>query len=300
MDRLTSIEAFIKTVEENGFSPAARKMGIAVSSVTRLVNQLEHHLGTTLLNRSTRKVTPTAHGASFYRQSVAIIRQLHEAEEDIRDLDAQPRGLLKISMPVALGRLHIMPIVYRFMIKCPAIKIETYLRDTPIDMIDEDLDISIRIGDAPSPNTVPTTLLARQRWRIVGTPTYFDRVPPPHEPADIAGHACMTYFHAFGTAQWRFTQRNGGDHTWDVPLTATFRSNNGEALLGAVTHHLGIALLPDWLVRRAIDAGGLISVLDQYIVHPHGEPTGIYMIYPENRAHMKKVRTFADFLKQWF
>ena len=146
MDRFTSIEAFIHTVEENGFSPAARRMGIAVSSVTRLVNQLERHLGTTLLNRSTRKITLTAHGAAFYRQSLAITRQLYEAEEDIRDLDAQPRGLLKISMPVALGRLHIMPIVYRFMTKCPAIKIEAYLRDTTVDMMDEDLDISIRVG----------------------------------------------------------------------------------------------------------------------------------------------------------
>ena len=193
-----------------------------------------------------------------------------------------------------------MPIVYRFMTKCPAIKIEAYLRDTTVDMMDEDLDISIRVGEVPPQHTAVTTMLSRQRWHVVGTPAYFDRFPAPHEPTGITEHACMAYFEAFGTDHWCFVERDSGEGTRNVPLSPTFRSNNFEVLLGAVMHHLGIALLPDWLVRRALDEGDLISVLDQYIVHPHDEHTGIYMIYPENRGHMRKVRAFADFLKQCF
>ena len=296
-DKYAAMEAFVVTVDENGFSPAARQLGVATSSVTRLVDQLEQLLGTTLLNRSTRKVTMTVAGEVYYKHAQKLLRDMKLAEENIRDLDAEPRGLLRIAMPMALGRLHIMPIVNRFMQECAAIQVEVHLSDDPVDMQAEDLDISIRIGDLPTATTLIAARVAPSKCYVIGSPTYLDQFGIPKTPDALQDHACLLFAYANGVRSWKFFSTENESGIREVELCARLTANNSEVLLDAVKQGLGLALLPDWLVEPSLRSGEVVSVLDEYVVNPYGNDVAIWALYPENRKTMKKVRLFVDYLK---
>ncbi len=298
MDKFSGLEAFITTIEENGFSAAARKLGVATSSVTRLVDNLEHHLGTTLINRSTRRVNLTAAGEVFYRQAKVILRDLGHAESVVRDLDSEVRGRIRISIPVALGRLHIMPVLDAFMAAYPAVQLDVNLTDQPMDMMEHDLDISIRIGQLPKAGNLIATKLFPQRRHVVATPAYLDQYGIPQSPNALYAHSTLIYDYNAGQDIWRFAKPNNLEEVIEVALEGRLRVNNSEALLSAVKKNLGLALLPDWLVNNDLNNGSIVSVLDDYVVNPHGMQSAIYLFYPENRRPMKKIRVFIDFLKE--
>ncbi|TQV70781.1 LysR family transcriptional regulator [Exilibacterium tricleocarpae] len=298
MDKLAAIEAFVATVKENGFSPAARKMGVATSSVTRLVNNLERELGTTLLNRSTRRVVLTAAGEVFYEQARYVLQNLHHAEDTVRDLDSAARGRLRISMPVALGRLCIMPILHQLVKTYPDITLDLQLSDEPIDIQAHDIDAAIRIGDLPCAGTLVATQLLPQRRHIVGSPQYLKRRGVPQKPADLQQHSCLAYNYGSSVDYWHFAKSDRLDRVEDIPLNPVLRANNSEVLLAAVKQDLGLALLPDWLLKIDIDSGDVVVVLNQYIANPRSMQPAIYIVYPENRRSMKKIRVLVDALKE--
>ena len=300
MDKFAGLMAFVTTIDENGFSAAARKMGIATSSVTRLVDNLERHLGTTLINRSTRRVNLTAAGEVFYDQARIILRDLNHAENVIRDLDNEVRGSIKMSIPVALGRLHIVPVLNAFMAAYPAVQLDVNFTDQTIDMLEHDLDISIRIGQLPKAGNVIATRLLPQRRLVVATPAYLDQYGTPQAPDELYAHSTLIYDYRAGQDTWRFCKADNMKDIIEVMLTARFRANNSEALLLAVKKDLGIALLPDWLVNKDLENGTVVSVLDDYVVNPHGIKPVIHLFYPENRRPMKKIRVFVDFIKERF
>ncbi len=298
MDKLAGIEAFIMTIKENGFSPAARKMGVATSSVTRLVNNLEKELGATLLNRSTRRVLLTSAGEVFYEQAKHIVRDLHRAEDTLRDLDSTPRGRLKLSMPVALGRLHIMPILYEVMQAYPDIVFDVHLSDEPIDIQEHDIDAAIRIGELPTAGTLIATQLLPQRRHVVASPKYLEQHDSPQKPSDILDHNCLVYDYGNHADYWHFAKPDQLESVEDVLLKPSLRANNSEVLLAAVKQDLGLALLPDWLLHNDISASKVVVVLNQFIANPQGMQPAIYIVYPENRRPMKKIRVLVDTLKK--
>jgi DNA-binding transcriptional LysR family regulator len=294
--------AFVTTVEENGFSAAARKKDVATSSITRLVDNLELDLGTTLLNRSTRKLTLTAAGEVFYQQAKLIMNQLSTAEENIRDLDTEPRGQIKLAMPMALGRLKIMPIVNQFMKAFPAIHVTAHLSDDDIDIQSLDIDIAIRIGELPSITTLIATKISPHARCLVATPDYLSKYGEPSHPNDLTEHKCMLFSYSDGVRSWNFVPRdiNGDREVVTIAPNAVLKANNSEALLDAVKSDLGIALLPDWLTENSRQAGEVQSLLTDFDANPHGKDVNIYALFPENRRTMKKVRLFIDYLKEHF
>ena len=298
MDKFASLEAFIVTIDENGFSAAARKMGVATSSVTRLVDNLEYHLGTTLLNRSTRRINLTAAGEVFYDQAKVVLRDLDHAENMIRDLDSEVRGRIKLSTPVALGRLHIMPVINRFMIAYPAVQIDVNFSDDHVDMMEHDLDIAIRIGQLPKTGNVIATKILPQTRHVVGTPRYFEQYGTPQAPDELYAHSTLIYDYKAGKDTWRFAKPDNLEDVIEVALEGRFRANNSEALLSAVKSDIGLALLPDWLVNEDIEKGAVVSVLNDYVVNPNQMQPAIHLFYPENRRPMKKIRAFVDFVKK--
>ncbi|MCG8642627.1 MAG: LysR family transcriptional regulator [Desulfobacterales bacterium] len=300
MDKFAGLKAFITTIDENGFSAAARKMGMATSSITRLVDNLEYYLGTTLINRSTRRVNLTAAGEVFYAQARMILRDLGHAEEVIRDLDHEVRGTIKLSVPVALGRICFMPIFNKFMATYPAVKLDIAFTDEYIDMMEHDLDISIRICSLPrSGNLIVTKLLPQNRY-VVGSPLYLEQQGTPLAPEELYSHATLIYDYKSGQDKWVFCKSENTDEVIEVVLEGRLRSNNSETLLMAVKDGLGLALLPDWLIREDLKAGNIVSVLNEYVINPQSVQPAIQMFYPENRKPMKKIRTFVDFTKGYF
>ena len=301
-DKFASMAAFITTVEENGFSAAARKKDVATSSITRLVDNLELSLGTTLLNRSTRKLTLTAAGEVFYQQAKLIMNQLSIAEENIRDLDTEPRGQIKLAMPMALGRLKIMPIVSQFMKAFPAINVTAHLSDDDIDIQAHDTDIAIRIGELPSITTLIATKISPHERCLVASPNYLSKHGEPDHPNDLMQHDCMLFSYSDGGRSWNFIPKvsKGNDEIYTVTPDAMLKANNAEVLLDAVKHDLGIALLPDWLTEESRQSGEIKSILTAFDANPHGKDVNIYALFSENRRTMKKVRLFIDYLKAYF
>ncbi|WP_395378037.1 LysR family transcriptional regulator [Marinicella sp. W31] len=297
MNKFSGLEAFVKTIDENGFSAAARKMGVATSSVTRLVDHLEHNLGTKLINRSTRRINITAAGEVFYCQAKNILRDINLAEETIRDLDTEERGTIKMSVPVALGRLCFMPIFNQFMSEYPAIKLDISFTDQHVDIVENDLDISIRIGSLPKTGNLISTKIMPQRRYVVGSKEYLKQYNSPLAPDELYSHHTLIYDYKSGQDIWRFCKSNNTEEIIEIVLDGRLRSNNSETLLMAVKAHLGLALLPDWLIKEDLKTGNLKSVLNEYTVNPHGMQPAIYLFYPENRKPMKKIRTFIDFIK---
>lgn len=179
-------------------------MGLATSSVTRLVDQLERGLGTTLLNRSTRRVTMTAAGEVFYGQARLLLRHLALAEEAVRDLDSDPHGRLHIAMPMAFGRLRIMPLLLRFMQDHPAIKIDALLEDERSDLLALDIDIAIRIGPLPVSGALIAKRLAPHKRHVVATPDYLAQHGTPQQPKDLNDHVGLLFAYADTATSWPF------------------------------------------------------------------------------------------------
>ncbi|GAB54515.1 hypothetical protein GPUN_0368 [Glaciecola punicea ACAM 611] len=298
-DKFASMAAFVKTVDEKGFSAAARQLDLATSSVTRLVDKLEKQLGTKLLNRSTRKVTLTSAGEIFYHQAIIILRQLALAEENIRDLDTKPRGKLHIAMPTALGRLRIMPIINQFMHRFANIHIVVHLSDDEVDIQSMDVDIAIRIGPLPSITSLIVTKISSHSRYVVGAKSYFDKAGRPSHPEELNQHKCLLFAYNNGVKNWNFTPKLASEsEVFTCSPQPNMVANNSEVLLEAVKDGLGIALLPDWLVENELSIGTIESVLNDFDSNPHSNEVNVYAIFPENRRTMKKVRLFIDFLKE--
>jgi DNA-binding transcriptional LysR family regulator len=298
-DKFACMTAFVKTADEKGFSAAARQLDVATSSVTRLVDQLEKQLGTTLFNRSTRRVTLTAAGEAFYQQAIVILQHLDLAEENIRDLDTQPRGKLHIAMPTALGRLRIMPIINQFMHIYTDINIVVHLSDDEVDMQAMDIDIAVRIGALPTITTLIVTKVASHSRCVVGAKSYFDRMGRPTHPKDLDQHKCLLFAYGNGVKHWNFTPKLASEsEVFTCSPKPNMIANNSEVLLDAVKNGLGIALLPNWLVENELLLGTIESVLADFDSNPHSNHVNVYALFPENRRAMKKVRLFIDFLKE--
>jgi DNA-binding transcriptional LysR family regulator len=297
-DKFSSMTAFVKTVDEKGFSAAARQLHVATSSVTRLVDQLEKQLGTTLLNRSTRKITLTNAGDDFYQQAIIILRQLALAEENIRDLDTEPRGKLHIAMPTALGRLRVMPIINQFMHIYPDIYIIVHLSDDEVDIQAMDVDIAVRIGPLPTITTLIVTKISSHSRFVVGAKCYFDVAGRPTHPKDLDQHKCLLFAYGNGVKHWNFTPKLASEsEVFTCSPKPNMVASNSEVLLDAVIDGLGIALLPDWLVENELSKGTIESVLTDFDSNPHSNDVNVYALFSENRRTMKKVRLFIDFLK---
>jgi len=205
MDQFAAMRAFVKVVETDGFSEAARQMQMAVSSVTRQVNALEEMLNTQLLNRSTRSVTLTPQGRKYYDKAVRILQDVEEANLCVMEQEDFPRGVLKVSMPVAFGRLHIAPIINDFLTQYSEVKLDLRLTDGLSNLVEEELDVVIRIGnlDRSGANLILRKIASHTRL-VCGSPTYFTQYGKPRHPNELAHHNCLLFTYSMGYDIWRF------------------------------------------------------------------------------------------------
>jgi DNA-binding transcriptional LysR family regulator len=292
MKNLTGMAIFAKVAEARSFSEAARRLGLSKSMVSKEVSRLERSLGARLLNRTTRKLSLTEVGAAFYEHCARVVQEAEAAELLVGRLHGEPRGVLRLTAPVAFATLHVASALPGFLARYPEVQIDLTISDRFFDLAEEGHDLALRIARELPPNVVARQLAPIARV-VCATPEYFARHGVPREPADLARHNCLVYTHAHPDSQWRL--RRGRDEIV-VPVRGNLRLNDDEALWQAVLGGLGIALLPTFIVGRDLQAGRLRAVLSRYVPAERN----LYAIYLPNRHLSPKVRVFIDFLVERF
>jgi DNA-binding transcriptional LysR family regulator len=283
---------FAQVVNEQSFSAAARKMGLTKSSVSKAVAKLELALGASLLNRSTRHLSLTEIGASFYDYCTRINAEAEEAHHMIESLNAQPRGMLKVAASVAFGTLHIAPAVAEFMHRYPQLEIDMTITDRQVDLTEEGYDVVISVA-----RDLPLSLVAKRlapiRRNLCATPAYFEQYGVPEMPQDLVHHNCLDYIHSGDKGLWRF---NGPAGEVTVNVSGRLRINDDEALSQVVLGGFGLALLPTFIIGKDLQAKRLKSVLSEYLpIEQH-----VYALYLPKRNLPLKTRVFIDYLSERF
>lgn len=288
MDKLQAMNALVKVVASGSYAEAARRLGLTRSAVSKAVMELEQSLGARLLDRTTRRVTPTEAGLAYYERCIAILAQVEETEAQISRLHDEPKGVLRINAPMSFGTLYLGEAVADFMIRYPDLKVELTLTDRFIDPLEEGVDVTVRIG-ALSDSSLIARRIAAASILLVASPAYIERYGAPETPADLAHHKCLSYGHTTSMQRWQLAEAG---RTIAVPIGACLSSNNGDVLRDAAVKGIGIARLPAFIVGRDVEAGRLNIVL------PNNRPVdgAIHALYAPNRYLAAKTRVFIDFL----
>lgn len=292
MKNLVGMAIFARVAEAKSFSEAARRLGLSKSMVSKEVTRLERSLGARLLNRTTRKLSLTEIGAAFYEHCARVVQEAEEAELLVGRLHGEPRGVLKLTTPVAFGTLHVAPALPEFLAKYPDVTVDLTISDRFFDLAEEGYDLSVRIARELPPNVVARHLAPINRV-VCATPGYFEKHGVPNSPDDLARHNCLVYTHANPDSLWRF--RAAGADT-AVPVRGNLMLNDDEALWQAVLGGLGISLLPTFIVGKDLQAGRLQAVLAQYVPSERN----LHALYLPNRHLSAKVRVFIDFMLERF
>jgi DNA-binding transcriptional LysR family regulator len=288
MDKLDAMNAFAKVVASGSYAEAARRLGLTRSAVSKAVMEIETLLGARLLDRTTRKVTPTEAGRAYYERCVAILAEVEETEAQIARLHDEPKGVLKVNAPMSFGTRYLGAAVAAFMARYPDLTIECTLNDRFIDPLEEGVDVTVRIG-ALADSSLVARRLAPARRVLVAAPAYLARAGAPAAPADLARHRCLTYGHTTHQQRWQLTD---GAETIGVPVASYLCSNNGDVLREAALAGNGITALPTFIVGPDLTVGRLVLVLPD-----HPPPAlAIYALYAPNRYLAAKTRVFIDFL----
>ena len=297
MDRFSELNALRAVAAGGGFSAAARRLGLATSSVTRLVDSLEARVGSVLLNRSTRKVTLTDSGRRYVGRAEEILALMAAADEEAgaRGDDGLLRGVLRVAAPVTFCVRHIAPLLAQLARRHPALEVELQLSDAVSHLIDDSIDLAIRIGSAQQqPNLIVRRLAQHQRV-ICASPSYIAAHGAPQVAADLAEHNCLLFDYAAARAPWRAPAAGGAVE--EVEVRGRLCVNNAEVLRRAAIDGMGIAMLASWLVNDALAAGELVALLPGYRVNPGAMDIELLAIYQPSRRGSAKVHAFIDLLE---
>jgi DNA-binding transcriptional LysR family regulator len=300
MDYFSAMRAFVRSVDLGSFSKAAVEEGVKVSTVSRYVSALEADLGAALLNRSTRNLHLTEAGTTFYQHAVQILAGVEEARLATDALNQRPRGVLRINIPAAFGRRHVMPHLPDFLAAYPDLGVDATLTDATVNLIETGTDLAVRIGTLAD-SALVARRLAPHRRALVASPRYLAQRPSPEAPADLTQHECLP-FALQPTDAWFFLPREGGTQApLEVKVSGRLRANDSEALRDAALGDLGIALLPTWLIREDLRSGSLVSLLSGWeaLIAP-GSERAIWGVYPPKKVVAPKVKAFLAFLSHRF
>ncbi len=282
------INEFVAVYESESFTQASRQLGCSTAQVSRQVSQLEKRLGSKLFYRTTRKVSATEAGQIFYQHCRQILDALDDAERALTDLQASPRGKLKITAPVTYGESHLVPLLNNFMQQHPDLELQCHLSNQTLDLITEGYDLAIRLGRLNNSSMIARRLSSRRLY-VCASPGYLARHGEPHTLSELNHHSCLQ-----GTLDyWRF--RSQGQER-NMRIHGRIRCNSGHALLDAALKGLGIVQLPDYYVEKALREKKLVSLLEGY----RCEDEGIWALYPQNRLLSPKVRLLVDYLIENF
>jgi DNA-binding transcriptional LysR family regulator len=293
VDRFLALSVFAKVVEQGSFARAAERLEMSTSAVSRHIRDLESHLDTRLLNRTTRRLSLTETGQAFHERCVQLLADLEEAEEAVTAAAVVPRGTLKLTSSITFGVRHLAPAIADFASRHPQLRFDVELSDRAVDIVDEGIDLAVRIGDIGSRSLIARKIGITQLV-CCAAPSYLALHPKPRVPADLAAHACLSYEYSRERNTWRFRDARGHEH--EVRIAGPAHSNNGQMLCALAVAGMGVHLEPDFIVVPDVRAGRLVTLLPGYTP----PSIDIYAAYPSRRHLSMKVRAFVDFLAARF
>lgn len=291
MDRLAAMSVFRRVVELGSFAAAARDLNLSNAATSKHIAALEQHLGAQLLHRTTRRLSLTETGQAVYERCVRLLDDVSDLEQAVGQMEAQPRGKLRVNAPMSFGLTDLGPVLPRFLERYPEISVELIMNDRLVDLVEEGFDVGIRIrtdlGD--------TSMIGRRIGGVLpvvcASPDYLAARGTPQRPEDLADHDCLHYTLSASGDEWVFHNPAGEERR--VRIKGRLAANNGDVLRNAAVAGLGIWRTPDFLAELDVAAGRLVPLhLDGFSLAGHS----IYVIYPPGRHLSPKVRAFVDFL----
>jgi DNA-binding transcriptional LysR family regulator len=293
MQSLTDIAIFVKVVELSSFTAAAEALEMSQPVVSKSVTRLEEKLGARLLNRTTRRLSLTEAGSELYRRSVRALEEIENAELEVARFQTEPRGTLRVSAPMSFSILHLGSTIQPFLERNPGVTLELNLDDRRVDLVEEGIDVAIRIGRLEE-----SSLVARKitpcRQVLCAAPSYLAKRGTPMQPEDLLEHNCIVYSFLANAREWRLIDQAGELHV--VPINGSIHSNNGLVNRAAAVAGAGIVLLPTFYIGDQLRSGELKPILCQF----KPPDIALYAVYPERRNLTPKVRAFVDFLAATF
>ena len=287
MDRYQAMATFVRVVETGSFSAAARQLNVGQPAVSKTIAQLESRLQVSLLVRSTHGLSPTEAGQRFFERARAAIAEADEAEIAARGSGAGLSGRLRVSAATTFARLHVVPLLPRFLADHPGLDIDVILDDRVIDLVTEGIDLSLRMGDLPDSSAVARRIATGDR-SVVATPAYLERAGEPRSPADLAGHEAVIYSQL--PSAWAFT-RDGTEVS--VAVQGRVRVSAAEGLRAAVLADMGLTIASDWMFSPELVSGAVCRVLTAWTL----PPIDLWAVFPTGRMASAKARAFASFVE---
>ena len=287
------MEAFATVVDQGGFTDAARKMGISKSAVSKHVSSLEARLGARLLNRTTRRVSPTEIGLVYYDRARRVLNDAGEADSIVTAMQSAPSGVLRMSVATDFGVSLLSPVLDEFLMEFPEISVNMVLKNRYVELISEGFDMSIRVGEMED-SSLRARKITETSQRLIASPRYFQAHGRPERIDDLNDHRLLHYSNQASANVWKITAPSG--EVRQVRGTGWLTVNDGQSLLNAAVKGLGIAYLPSFLYHDAMQ-----QWLVQDVIPDLPQTTlGIYAVYPPGRFTQPKVRAFIDFLVDRF
>jgi DNA-binding transcriptional LysR family regulator len=289
MNRLAAMEAFVRVVDSGSFSSAARQLRLGQPAISKMIAQLEDRLGVRLLLRSTHGLTPTEAGQRFYERAKGALEEADEADLAARGAGATLSGRLRISAAVTFARLHVVPRLPQFLAEHPEVEVEVVLDDRNIDLVDEGIDIALRMGTLTD-QALTARRIGHSRRLVVGSSGYFAESGVPLTPEELNAHQSVIYDRAGGGAIWTF--RRGTEET-SVTLKGRVRLTAAEGVREAVFAGLGLAIASEWMFEPELRAGIVREVLQDWLL----PRVDLWAAFPAGRQSSAKARAFADFVE---
>lgn len=290
---LEHMRTFVRSVETGSFTAVAAEQRQSQPTISRQISALEDHLGVRLLQRTTRALTLTEEGRAYYRHALTILDAAEQAALAVKPGAAQVSGLLRVAAPVAFARLYLLPRLNAFLAAHPDLRTDWILGDRAIDLVEEGVDLAIRIGHITDQSLI-VRRIGETRRRVLATPGYLHRQGTPQTLDDLRQHDCIVYTGLATQDRWHFQGPNGAP--LQVQVSGRVRVNASEGMRAAVLEGLGIAVCPTWLFPDEVAQGRLTPVLEDY----EPAPLPIHAAMPSRRMITPRVRAFVDHLAQDF
>ncbi len=291
---IESLRIFVDVMRRGSFAAVARDRNLDPSSISRAIRSLEDELGIRLFQRTTRALMPTQSAVAYFDRIAPVVDEIEKANLIVRDADRPPNGLMKVTTSVGFGQRCIVPILPEFLKTYPELTIDLLLSDAPLDLVNERIDVAIRLGLLPDSTFVAHKLLPA-KYAVVASPGYLETSAPLEKPLDLGHHQCVLFPFSGYRDRWIFREKAGG--TFEVPVSGRVFISSAFGVLEGVLSGIGPALLADWLTEVEVRKGNLIRLFPGYEVAATSFDTAIWFMYASRSYLPLRVRVFLDYLK---
>ena len=293
MDSVAGMRVLVRVVDAGGFSAAARQIGVAPSSISRQINELESDLGVRLFHRTTRKLSLTEAGQIYYERAGRVITDVDEARLAVSELGS-PTGILRVTIPTGIGRGLIVSAIPAFLERYPGVRVVLSMTDYMVDLVAGGFDVGIRVGQL-SDSSLKARRIGESRRVVCASSDYLEHSGTPRRPEELEDHNCITFRDHPGQNVWKF---RGKSRVFEVRVSGNFFARSADALTAAALAGLGIVLLPDWNLVIELREKQLKILLPDYAAVP--KASSIWAVHSHQRHVPPKIRVFIDFLIETF